>query len=130
MKSIMMLRRKDTAVSISGGALLYMLSCCVQASLSTVCIGIYNLNRLQAGLVYLPFGIGCSISTLISSKWIDHDYAVVARSHGLPVDKTSTNNLRNFPIEEARMRSIFAPAFGSIASVIGYGWAVSSHTVR
>lgn len=30
----------------------------LQASLSTQCIAIYNLDYLQAGLVYLPAGFG------------------------------------------------------------------------
>lgn len=128
-KSLVMLGRKDTAVSIIAGSILYMNYSCIHASLSSSFITVYGLDQLEAGLIYLPFGIGAIISTFMSSKWIDHDYRVTARAHGLPINRVSGDDLTNFPIEEARMRSIFAPALSALVSVVVYGWLVEKKTV-
>ncbi|KAI8721663.1 MFS domain-containing protein [Fusarium sp. LHS14.1] len=127
-KSLRILSRKDVAVSIMPGSFLYTVYCCIHASLATTLMDIYRLNKWQAGLIYLPFGIGAIASTLVSSKWIDHDYRVVAKAHGLPINKVSGDDLVQFPIEEARIRSAFLPTFGSFVSVLAYGWLVAKHT--
>lgn len=129
-KSLRILSRKDVAVSIMPGSFLYTVYCCIHASLATTFMDIYNLNKWQAGLIYLPFGLGAIVSTLVSSKWIDHDYRVVAKAHGLPINKVSGDDLLHFPIEEARIRSALLPTFFSFVSVLAYGWLVAKHTVR
>ncbi|CAG8972652.1 hypothetical protein HYALB_00011391 [Hymenoscyphus albidus] len=98
--------------------LVTLLSC-----LSTTLIGIYHLNELEAGLIYLPYVARCLISTLVSGKLIDRDYWMVARKYGLPIDKVGGDDMSRSSIEEARLRSIFAPTFLAIVSMIGYGWA-------
>lgn len=49
---------KNTASIIFVGSILYTTFCCVAASMSTLFIKVYDLNYLNAGLVYLPLGIG------------------------------------------------------------------------
>ncbi|KAM5356572.1 hypothetical protein ACJ41O_003218 [Fusarium nematophilum] len=126
-KSLRVLSRKDVAVSIMPGSFLYTVYCCIHASLATMFMEVYRLEKWQAGLIYLPFGIGAIISTLTSSRWIDHDYRVVAAAHGLPIDRVSGDDLLQFPIEEARMRSAFTPTLGAFASILVYGWLVDQH---
>jgi predicted MFS family arabinose efflux permease len=128
-KSLLVLSRKDVAVSIIPGSILYMIYTCIHTSLSTTFIDIYHFDRLQSGLIYLPFGIGAIISTVVSGRWIDHDYRVVARAHGLPINRVSGDGLLHFPIEEARMRSVFIPTFGALIAVVVYGWLVDKHVV-
>lgn len=64
------------------------------------------------------------LSTAVSGFWIDYDYRMVARAHGLPIDKVSGDGLLYFPIEEARMRSVFIPTLLASAAVVTYGWLV------
>ncbi|KPM45975.1 hypothetical protein AK830_g723 [Neonectria ditissima] len=123
-KCLRILERKDVTASIMPGSFLYTVYCCIHASLSTIFMQVYGLNKWQAGLIYLPFGIGAILSTLVSSKWIDHDYRVVAKSHKLPIDKVSGDDLLQFPIEEARLKSVFIPTFFAFGSVLTYGWLV------
>lgn len=128
-KSLLILGRKDTLCLVVAGGFTYMLYCCLNASLSSLFIEIYQLNQLQAGLIYLPFGLGCTISTLVSGKIIDRDYRVIAKRYGLPVVKTRGDDLAGFPIEEARTRSTFAPLGITTAVTIGFGWALQAKTV-
>ena len=61
--------------------------------------------------------------------WIaDRDYRVTAKSHGLEQDKND-HDLTNFPIEKARLRSVFIYIAISSASTLGYGWALQAKTV-
>lgn len=129
LKALIILSRLDTAVSITAGSILYMIFCASHASLSTTLIDIYDLNELEAGLIYLPYGASCLVSTFMSGKLIDRDYRIVAGKHGLPIDKVGGDDISRFPIEEARLRSIFVPIFLAMFSMIGYGWAVLYHAV-
>jgi predicted MFS family arabinose efflux permease len=128
-KSLRVLQRKDVATSIMPGSFLYTVYCCIHASLSTEFIKVYHLEEWQAGLIYLPFGVGALLATLVSSRWIDRDYRIVAKRHGLPINKVSGDDLLHFPIEEARMRSAFVPVGGAFVSVLIYGWLVHTHIV-
>jgi len=128
-KCLRVLSRKDVAVSIMPGSLLYTVYSCIHTSLSTITTQTYHLQEWQVGLVYLPFGIGAIISTLVSSHWIDREYRVVAKAHGLSIDEVSGDDLLHFPIEEARTRGAFVPTFCAFASVLTYGWLVQHHVV-
>lgn len=52
-----MLYRSSALVMVVGG-IFYTVFSCLAASLSTLCIDLYGLNYLNAGLVYLPAGVG------------------------------------------------------------------------
>ena len=57
--SLKMLWAKDTALITIIYGIYYMVFSCLQASLSPLFIEIYRLYELSAGLIYLPFGVGC-----------------------------------------------------------------------
>ena len=61
-------------------------------------------------------------------KIIDRDYKKTAASIGFTVDKVRGDDLTNFPIEVARLRSVFYFLFVVVASTAGYGWAIQSRT--
>jgi MFS family permease len=129
-KSISLLMQKDTGLVILAGGAPYMTWSCIHASLATLFIDLYHLNQFQAGLIYLPFGVGCTVSTLISAKTIDRDYRKTAEADGLPVDRARGDDLNKFPIEKARLRSMLWPIISCTLSVIGYGWTLHIRTVR
>ena len=57
---------KNTACVILVGSIFYTFFCCIGASLSTLCISLYDLNYLEAGLIYLPSGVGGIIAAYSS----------------------------------------------------------------
>lgn len=61
---------------------------------------------------------------------IDRDYRVTAEAVGFTINKKSGDDLRKFPIEKARLRSIWYFMGLLIASTVGYGWSVETKTVR
>lgn len=68
MACLKVLSRKDTFTVVTAGGIIYMAYSCMQASLSTLCIDIYGLGQLEAGLIYLPFGFGSIATTCVSGK--------------------------------------------------------------
>jgi len=86
--------------------------------------------------VYLPSGIGGLLAALLTGKLVDYDYRVVARSlHSSPQEYPTVTNSRPsydllaFPIEKARLRSVFLFLAITSISTAGYGWSLhaSSH---
>lgn len=56
---------KDISIVLLCNGIYYTTYCCMQASLSTLFIDVYGYQELQAGLVYIPFGVGCLASVYI-----------------------------------------------------------------
>lgn len=65
---ITILCHKDKALVMSAIAILYMVWNCLQASLSTIFIRVYHFNDLQAGLIYIPFGLGVGCAGFVTGK--------------------------------------------------------------
>jgi MFS family permease len=62
-KCILMLRSKGNLAVIMIGSITYVVKMMLQTSLAAQCTGVYNLNYLQAGLIYLPSGVGGAIAS-------------------------------------------------------------------
>ncbi|KAL8912456.1 MAG: hypothetical protein Q9171_002549 [Xanthocarpia ochracea] len=59
---------KKSALTMLVGGMFYTVYSCLAASLSTICIDLYDLNYLEAGLVYLPAGIGGILAAYSTGK--------------------------------------------------------------
>ncbi|OAL33466.1 hypothetical protein AYO20_07322 [Fonsecaea nubica] len=106
------------------GGMQYTVYGYIATSLSTLVIRIHGLNYLQGGLTYLPLGVGVldrdyrRTTTTATTK--DHIPAIPNKNKS-PID---LNLVGDFPIEQARLKSIF-PLFGiSCAATLGYGWSL------
>ncbi len=128
LSSVKILRQPDSTLIILTISILYAVSCCMQASLSTLFIRKYALNQIEAGLIYLPYGVGCALAALFTGKQLDWDYQTTAKKHGMPVEKRLRNRVC-FPIEEARLRNVWYPLTFATAGTIGYGWTLRYQSV-
>lgn len=66
LKGLYALFRKDTAINVFCISIWYATWTCIQASLSTVFIRVYHVSQLQAGLIYIPFGVGVCTSAYLT----------------------------------------------------------------
>jgi len=138
---VTILCQKDKALVMSAIAILYMVWNCLQASLSTLFIKVYHFTSLQAGLIYIPFGVGvgcagfvtgklqnspsiCARLIIAGGKILDRDYKHTARKYGFPVDRKKGDDLTEFPIEKARFRSTFIPLAVVCCALVAYGWCL------
>jgi hypothetical protein len=124
MKSLKILVRKDNIIIILACGLLYAVYTCLNASLSLLFIDIYDLNQWQGGIIYLPFGIGGTVSTFFSGLLIDAAYRNARSKRGLPTDKAVGDDLDSFSIEKARITVIWVPMFVTVSSVVAFGWVL------
>lgn len=129
LKSLVILVRKDNAVIILACGLLYAVYTCVNASLSTLFIDIYHLNQWQAGIIYLPFGVGGTVSTLFSGPLLNTAYRKARTNQGLSTDKAGGDDLDSFVIEKARLVVIWIPMLLTALSMVAFGWSLHYHQV-
>jgi hypothetical protein len=65
----------------------------------------------------------------MNGKLMDCDYCVIARAHGIAIDKVAGDDLAKFPIEKARSRMSWLLLLVSTAVIIGYGWILQERVV-
>lgn len=63
-------------------------------------------------------------------KFLDRDYRYMAEKCGQGVSLRSGEDIGAFPIEKARLRSIWYLIFISASATVAYGWALRAETVR
>lgn len=71
LKSLKLLWSKDTALITLIFGIFYMNLSSLQTSTSTLLIGLYGISDLQAGLIYLPSGIGSCIGAYGAGKSVN-----------------------------------------------------------
>ena len=114
-----------TFIIILVGSLQSSLFNSIAASLSSQMIHIYSLTYLTAGLSYLPSGLGGAIATYFTGKLLDRDYRITSNNHPPPASLSPPNS-SIFPIERARLRSVFIFIPINTLATAGYGWALAS----
>lgn len=66
--SLRVILDKNSALVMLSSGLFYTVFSCLAASLSTLWINIYHLNYLEAGLIYLPAGVGGILAAYKTGK--------------------------------------------------------------
>ena len=66
--ALKILFEKDVALIMYTNGVFYINYQCTQASLSSIFMRVYNLNSLEAGLCFLPYGIACTTGTFLTGK--------------------------------------------------------------
>lgn len=124
--SLAALFQKATFLVLVVGGIQYTVYGCLASSLSTQMIHVYHLNYLTGGLVYLPSGIGGILAAYSTGKLLDHDYRTFAHRYDFPDSKSATHDLNDFPLEKARLRSMFAFLGLSTIATAGFGWSLQA----
>jgi MFS family permease len=127
LKTIHIIMEKDMAVVLFYNALIYTAFYDIMASLPKLFQDIYHFNDLQIGLCYLPFGCGCALASFINGKMLDHNFQRVAKQIGFKIDRKHGDDLRNFPIERARLEIIWPLLSFGLACVLCYGWVLEKN---
>ncbi|EXJ62048.1 hypothetical protein A1O7_02481 [Cladophialophora yegresii CBS 114405] len=76
----------------------------------------YHASETQIGLIFLANGAGSMIGTLLTGKFLDHDYRkMMSQSDGAE---------QPLSIEKARLRTVWIWTALECASVLVFGWTV------
>lgn len=117
--------QKDTSLLLLSNAIMFAGFYDVAAAIPSIFRESYHLSDLQIGLCYLPFGVGSSVASIINGQFLDYNYRRIATQLGLPVVRNQQTDLKNFPIEKARLQIAFPLIFLSSCLVIAFGWCLN-----
>ncbi|KAL2015461.1 hypothetical protein VTK56DRAFT_5386 [Thermocarpiscus australiensis] len=104
--ALKLLRHPGTAIIVVAYGINYMVYCCLQASLSTLFV--------------------VALSAFATGRLLNLSYDRTAAEMGVSVSKGHATDLRDFPIERARLRTVNFRVAMSAALVMGYGWALQA----
>lgn len=126
--SIKLLRSPGTALLVAAYGVGYATYSCLQASLSSLFLDIYEeqISSLASGLIYIPFGVACALSAFATGKLLDRNFRKTAIEMGVLVTTNRAENLSTFPIEKARLRTIIPLVCVSAFLIIAYGWQLQA----
>ena len=84
--------------------------------MSTLFERTYGLSQIEIGLTFIANGVGSIVGTLTTGKFLDFDYSRCKKSF--------TGEIADFPLEKARLRTIWLWSGLEIASALVFGWTL------
>lgn len=66
----------DVFIVLLCNGIYYMIYCCAQASLASLFVKVYDYTELEAGLIYIPFGVGCLVSLFAWGKALNFGFVM------------------------------------------------------
>lgn len=117
---------KDIGLLLFYNSIVYTAFYCVTSTIPQLFEQIYGFNTLQIGLSFIPFGVGAFLAPLMNGKLLDRNFRVTAKKVGMEhlVDKKRATNLKDFPLEQARIYvALPLVLIGNICLLV-YGWVL------
>ncbi|KAF4463040.1 Quinidine resistance 1 [Fusarium albosuccineum] len=118
---------KGSLFAILFGALMYVNFITMSTSLAPLSIEIYDLNYLQAGLIYLPAGVSSAVSAKVTGKVIDWNFRRTRHRLGVE-DVRNVSDIEGFPLEQTRLEGAYLLTVLSALTTVGYGLVVQFKT--
>ncbi|KAI6777964.1 Quinidine resistance protein-like protein [Emericellopsis cladophorae] len=119
---------KEMGLILILNSLLYVGFILTAATLGTQFKEIYGYNDLQVGLCYLPYGGGSMMAVIAQGYILDWNYRRIAKKAGITISRRRGDDLRDFPIETARLQPIYPAMLLGAGALVGYGWALQVET--
>lgn len=119
---------KDIGLLLLYNSLVYTAFYDINASTPYLFAQIYGFNDLQIGLCYIPFGVGSFLAPVINGRVLDWNFRRVARQYGIAVDKKRATELKDFPLEQARITVALPLVLVGAAAMLVYGWVLQAET--
>ena len=126
LRTVHIILEKDVGLLLFYNSLVYTAFYDVTSSLPSLFGKIYGFNDLQIGLSFIPFGVGCAVAAIVAGQLMDYNYKRIARKEGFTIDRKRGDDLRNFPLEKARIQILYPPLFLGIAALLCYGWVLEN----
>ncbi|KAJ5504353.1 hypothetical protein N7463_007227 [Penicillium fimorum] len=122
--SFVILLKWDALIIISYVGIVMFSNIALLTSTANLFGPLYGFNELQIGLCFLPLGVSSCLGAVLYGQVIDYNYKQTAQKLGFPVDLKKGDDLRSFPIERARLQTIFPVMAIGVAAFIPYGWVL------
>lgn len=117
---------KDISLLLFYNSIVYTAFYCVTSTIPQIFEQIYGFNTLQIGLSFIPFGVGSFLAPLMNGKLLDWHFRVTAKKAGMEhlIDKKRAANLKDFPLEEARIYVALPLVLLGNVCILVYGWVL------
>lgn len=129
LRSFRILFYKDSFLVLLVSGVFYLIYYCVQASITNHLKEIYGFEESVIGACYLAIGAGVIIGGFVNGKLMNYNYKRQAQEIGHRVDTVNGDDLRQFPIEQARTRSMMLLNVAHLATLAAYGWLLQKRVV-
>lgn len=123
--SVRILLDKETFLLLSYNACLFAGFYDITATIPPLYADIYGFDDLKIGLCYLSLGSGASLAALMNGQMLDRNFHRIARQIDFPVNKKRQSDLRNFPIERARLQIALPLCYIGCACLVIHGWIMN-----
>jgi Na+/melibiose symporter-like transporter len=126
--TLKILKDKESAIVLLYNGFFFNGQMIVAASLPYMLEQAYGYTELEVGLCFISLGMGSLLSALTMGHVVDWNFRRHAAKLGMIISKGKQQDLRNYPIERARLQ-IVAPnhALGTV-SLIAFGWTIKYKT--
>lgn len=115
---------KDLGLLLIYNSFIYTAFFDVLASQPYLFSQIYGFDDLQIGISCIPYGLGALLAPVLNGWLLDWNFARTAKKLGISVDRKRAQDLKDLPLEEARL-SVSGPLvyFGCVCYIL-YGWVL------
>ena len=127
---------KDVFITLWVGSVVYTVWSMVTSSTASIFVERYHLSNVLLGVSFIPNGLGCVLGSILTGTLMNRDYKKAEAEHlaicqGMKIEgsATLTKMSASFPIERARLRSIWWMILIFILATGLYGVSIRSHTI-
>ncbi|KAE8153298.1 major facilitator superfamily domain-containing protein [Aspergillus avenaceus] len=119
---------KETSAVLFVNGMLFIAIFDVSAAIPSIYKDLYDLNSLQIGLCYIPFGVGAAVSSMTTGKLLDWNYRRMANKLNISTEGKRVRDIEGFPIEKARLQLVFPLVIVGGLSIFAFGWLLHFRT--
>lgn len=123
------LKNKESLLAIILYALTYAVKMTLQTSLGAQCVEIYQLNYLNAGLIYLPSGVAGAVGAFSTGQYLNRTYRRTVSELSEGQDEEFNVGSTEFPIEKTRLKGMDLLLGVSALGTVGYSLILMTKTV-
>jgi hypothetical protein len=128
LSSLKLFLDKETCILLLYGGVIYSVNYFVLTTLPPQIQAHYNFNVLQTSLCFLATGFGTMAAVLLVGPLLDWNFRRHAKLLGMEISNNKQQDLKDYPIEVARLQVSFPLLFLSAASLVAYGWTLQANT--
>jgi hypothetical protein len=128
LSTLKILKDKESAIVLVYNGFFFNGQMIVAASLPYMLQTTYNYTELEVGLCFISLGMGSLLSALTMGHVVDWNFQRHAKKLGMVITKGKQQDLRNYPIERARLQIVAPNHLLGTLSLIAFGWTIKYKT--
>ncbi|KAK2591975.1 hypothetical protein QQS21_010311 [Conoideocrella luteorostrata] len=128
LRTLLIVFNKEEGLILFISAIMYVNFILIGATLAMLFKLIYEYDDLEAGVCYLPYGVGCCAVMLLQGHIVDWNYRRIAKKLGLTTSRKRGDDMLDFPIESARIQPLYPAILVGAMALIGWGWSLEAET--